>query len=72
MVNNHLVPLLGTVDATEGKYGEQVTHHVVHPLYVNAEEGPHQIIEVEVADDAGNRKGLLMSRTKLTLSVVDK
>ena len=72
MVNNHLVPLLGTLDATQGKYGEQVMHPVVHPLYVDAEEGPHQVVEVEVADDVGNRKGLLMSRTKLTLSVVDK
>ena len=72
LVNNSLVPLLCTLDATKGKYGEQVMHPVVHPLFVEANEGPHQTIEIVIADDTGNQQNLLMFRTKLTLSVEDQ
>ena len=50
----------------------QTLNTVTHPLYVDADEGPHQVIEVVIADDTGNQQKLLMSRTKLTLSVIDK
>ena len=71
MINNMLAPLLATVDATKGEYGEQIMHPVLQPIYLEAVEGPQQVIEVEIADDTGNRIGLLMGRTKLTLSVSD-
>ena len=71
MINNMQAPLLATVDATKGEYGEQIMHPVLQPIYLEAVEGPQQVIEVEIADDTGNRIGLLMGRTKLTLAVSD-
>ena len=72
MVNNVHKPLLSTLDATKGKYGEQIMHPVIHPLYVETDEGPHQLIEIVIEDDSGNRRNILMGKTKLTLSIIDK
>ena len=69
MVNDKMVPILATVDATKGKYGEQIQHPVQYPLFVDCVEGPQQNVEVTIADDTGSIKGLLMGRTKLTLAV---
>ena len=71
-VNEQLVPLLATVDATKGAYGEQVVHPIQFPLFLDCQEGPQQQVQVTIADDTGNSEGLLMGRTKLTLALRDK
>ena len=68
-INEKNLPLLATVDATKGNYGEQIVHPIQFPLFVDCESGPTQVIEVTVSDDVGNVEGLLMGRTKLTLAV---
>ena len=70
-VNNRLLQILATVDATKGVYGEQVVHHVQYPMFIDCVEGPQQMVEVTIADDTGSIQGLLMGRTKLTLAVKD-
>ena len=57
------------MDATKGSYGEQVMHPIQYPLFLDCVEGAQQKIEVTIADDTGNIKGLLMGRTKLTLAI---
>ena len=66
---NKNLPLLATVDATKGNYGEQMVHPIQFPLFVDCESGPTQVIEVTISDDVGNIEGLLMGRTKLTLAI---
>ena len=68
-INEKNLPLLATVDATKGNYGEQIVHPIQFPLFVDCESGPTQVIEVTVSDDVGNIEGLLMGRTKLTLAI---
>ena len=68
-INEQMHPVLATVDATQGKYGDQIVHPVRFPLYLDCVEGPQQQISVIIADDMGNTKNLLMGRTKLTLVV---
>ena len=68
-INEKNLPLLATVDATKGNYGEQIVHPIQFPLFVDCESGPTQVIEVTISDDVGNIKGLLMGRTKLTLAI---
>ena len=70
-VNNKMLQILATVDATKGTYGEQVVHPVRYPIFVDCVEGPQQMVEVTIADDTGTVQGLLMGRTKLTLAVKD-
>ena len=68
-VNERMLPLLATIDATKGRNGEQVQHHAKFPLFVNCVKGPQQVISVTIADDTGNSAQLLHGRTKLTLAV---
>ena len=68
-INEKNLPLLATVDATKGNYGEQIVHPIQFPLFVDCESGPTQVIEVTISDDVGNIEGLLMGRTKLTLAI---
>jgi hypothetical protein len=70
-VNEQMVPLLATVDATQGKYGHQYITDVKIPLFVDCEEGPQQIVEVTIANDNGSIEGLLMGETQLTLAFSD-
>jgi hypothetical protein len=67
-VNENYFQLLATLDATRGGYGEQISHHVIRPLAVDCVEGIQQMVEVSISDNMGNRKGLLMGTTKLTLA----
>ena len=69
IVNEKILPLLATVDATKGRRGQQVIHSVKFPLFVECVDGPQQMIEVTVSNDTGDIKGLLMGRTKLTLAI---
>ena len=71
-INNKMLQLLATVDATRGIFGQQIVHPVQYPLFVDCVEGPQQMIEIVIADDVGNVKNLLMGRTKLTLAVRDQ
>ena len=68
-VNDKTLPILATVDATLGTYGQQIVHPVQYPLFVDCESGPMQMVEVRIADDTGNSENLLIGRTKLTLAV---
>ena len=68
-INEQVLPLLASIDATKDTYGQQIMHPVQHPLFVECVEGPQQLIEVTIADDTGNVRGLLMGRTKLTLAI---
>ena len=68
-INEKNLPLLATVDATKGNYGEQNVHPIQFPLFIDCESGPTQVIEVTISDDVGNIKGLPMGRTKLTLAM---
>ena len=69
MINDRRLCLLATVDASEGVYGEQKLHHIIHPLFVKCVPGRQQLIEVTISDDVGNHSRLLMGRTKLTCSI---
>ncbi len=68
-VNEKILPLLATVDATKGKYGQHVTHSIRYPLFVDCVHGPQQMIEVTVSDDTGKIEGILVGKTKLTLAI---
>ena len=59
-INEQMHPVLATVDATLGSYGEQIVHPVRFPLYMECNKGPQQQILVIIADDMGNTKGLLI------------
>ena len=63
------LPLLATVDATNGNYGEQIVHPIQFPLFVDCESSPMQVIEVIILDDVGNIEDFLMGRTKRTLAI---
>ena len=68
-VNERMLPLLDTLDATKGRNGEQVQHDLKFPLFVNCAAGRQQTISVTIADDTGNSAQLLHGRTKLTLAL---
>jgi hypothetical protein len=70
-VNEQMVPLLSVLDATAGKYGQQIQHHVQAPVFVDCVDGPQQKVEITIADDSGNVKGLLQGKTMLTLAIKD-
>ena len=70
-LNNKMLQILATVDATKGRYGEKVVYPIVHPLFVDAVEGQQQVVEVTIADGTGTSKGLITGETKLTLAVQD-
>jgi hypothetical protein len=70
-INELMLPVMATVDATVGTYGEQVRHKLHYPLFLNCVNGSQQQISVKIADDTGNSKGLIMGTTKLTLAVRD-
>ena len=38
-INEKNLPLLATVDATKGNYGEQIVHPIQFPLFVDCESG---------------------------------
>ena len=69
-VINKMLPILATIDATKGVYGEQVMHPVQYPLFVNCVQGPQQIVQVAIADMV-SVKNLFTGITKLKLSVKD-
>ena len=68
-VNEKILPLLATVDATKGKYGQQVIHSIRYPLFVDCVHGPQQVIEITISDDMGSTENILAGRTKLTLAI---
>ena len=68
-VNDKTLPILATVDATLGTYGQQIVHPVQYPLFVDCGSVPMQMVEVRIAGDTGNSENLLIGRTKLTLAV---
>lgn len=70
-VNEQMVPLLATLDAEKGDYGEQIQHHMQTPIFVDCVDGPQQLVEVTISDDSGSINNLLIGRTTLTLAVVD-
>jgi hypothetical protein len=65
-VNEKMLQLVATVDATKGGYGEQIRHTIPHPIFVSCVGGNRQVIEVTIANDVGKCEGLLMGRTTLT------
>jgi hypothetical protein len=65
-VNERMLQLVASLDATKGGYGQQVQHTVPHPLFVSCVGGPQQVVEVTIANDVGTCEGLLMGRTTLT------
>ena len=71
-INEQKLAILGTVDATAGKYGEQVSHHAMHPIFVDCRTGVQQQLEINIADETGNRSNLLMGRTLLTCELRNK
>ena len=70
-LNNKMLQILATVDATRGRYGEKVVYPIAHPLFVEAIEGQQQVVEVTIADGTGTSTGLITGETKLTLAVQD-
>lgn len=67
MVNNKKLQLLGVLDATESKFGEQKTYVIQNPQYLKVVPGRHQLVEITISNPFGDKVGLLMKRTKLTL-----
>ena len=60
--------LLATVDATKGKYRQQVIHSIRYPLFVDCVHGPQQVIEITISDDMGSTENILAGQAKLTCS----
>ena len=71
LVNGVIVneKLLAPVDATKGKYGQQVIHSIRYPLFVDCVHGPQQVIEITISDNMGSTENILAGRTKLTLAI---
>ena len=67
-VNEKILPLLATVDATKGKYGQQVIHSIRYPLFVDCIHGPQQVIEITISD-MGSTENIPAGQTKLTMVI---
>ena len=64
-----ILPLLITVDATKGNYGQQVIYSVRYPLFVDCIHGPQQMIEITISDNMDSTESILAGQTKLTLAI---
>ena len=70
-VNEKILPLLATVDATKGNYGQQVIHLIRYPLFVDYVHGPQQMIEITISNDMGSIESTFAGRTNLFGDSID-
>ena len=59
-INEKILPLLATVDATKGKYEQQVIYSIRYPLFVDCIHGHQQMIEITISDDIGSTENILV------------